>query len=64
MARRFNRPKAGGGHGFAQYSYGWSKIGVRINTKRVALAALKALYGSKAAGAAIREAQRVSGKDR
>ena len=40
MAQRFNRPKAAGGNGFAQYSYGWSKIGVRLSTKRVAVGAL------------------------
>lgn len=64
MAQRFSRPKATGGNGFAQYSYGWSKIGARISTKRVAVGALKALYGSKAARAAIRKAQEVSGKRR
>ena len=62
MAKRFSRPKATGGHGYAQYAYGWSKIGLRISTKRVAVGALKALYGSEAARAAIRTAQRVSGK--
>jgi hypothetical protein len=64
MAQRFSRPKATGGNGFAKYSYGWSEIGVKINTKRVAVGTLKALYGSKAARAAIREAQKVSGKNR
>ena len=60
-----SRPGAvSGGWGFAHYNYAWSRIGVRISTKRVALGALKALYGSRAANAAIREAQRVSGKDR
>jgi len=61
---RFNRPRATGGHGFAQYNYEWSKIGVRLSTKRVAVAALKALYGSRAARAAISAAQRASGKRR
>jgi hypothetical protein len=54
MAKRFSRPKATGGNGYAHYPHAWSKIGVRINTKRVAVRALKALYGSKAARAAIR----------
>jgi hypothetical protein len=61
---RFSRPKATGGRGFAHYDYEWSKIGLRISTKRVAVGALKALYGSRAAAAAIREAQRISGKNR
>ena len=61
---RFSRPKATRGRGFAHYDYEWSKIGLRISTKRVAVGALKALYGSRAAAAAIREAQRISGKER
>lgn len=61
---RFNRPSATGGRGFARYDYEWSNIGLRISTKRVAVAALKALYGSRAASAAIREAQRISGRNR
>jgi hypothetical protein len=61
---RFNRPTVTGGYSFARYDYKWSNIGTRISTKRVALGALKALYGAKAAGAAIREAERVSGKKR
>lgn len=61
---RFSRPKATGGRGFAHYDYEWSKIGLRISTKRVAVGALKALYGSRAAAGAIREAQRISGKNR
>jgi len=64
MAQRFNRPKATGGNGFAQYSYAWSRLGVRVSTKRVAVAALKAMYGSKAARAAILTAQKISGKQR
>jgi hypothetical protein len=55
---------ATGGRGFAHYDYEWSQIGLRISTKRVAVGALKALYGARAAAAAIREAQRVSGKKR
>jgi hypothetical protein len=62
--RRFSRPRATGGRGFAHYDYQWSEIGLRINTKRVAVGALKALYGTRAAAAAIREAQRVSRKKR
>lgn len=61
---RFNRPRARGGNGFARYDREWSKIGLRISTKRVAIGALKALYGSRAAAAAIRHAQKVSGKTR
>ena len=61
---RFNRPRVTGGRGFAHYDYKWSEIGLRISTKRVAMAALKAFYGVNAAKAAIREAQRVSGKKR
>ena len=61
---RFNRPTVTGGSSFARYDYVWAQIGIKINTKRVAMGALKALYGLKAANAAIREAQRVSGKDR
>ncbi len=61
---RFSRPRATGGRGFAHYDYEWSQIGLRIGTKRVAVGALKALYGPRAAAAAIREAQRVSGKKR
>ena len=61
---RFSRPKATGGRGFAHYDYEWSQIGLRISTKRVAIGALKALYGSRAASAAIRAAQKVSGKKR
>jgi hypothetical protein len=64
MAQRFSLPRATGGNGFARYSYGWSEIGVKISTKRVVVGALKALYGSKAARAAIRTAQEVSGKKR
>jgi hypothetical protein len=62
--RRFNRPGATGGNGYARYNYEWSQIGLRISTKRVAVGALKALYGSRAARAAIRAAQKVSGKKR
>jgi hypothetical protein len=62
--RRFSRPRATGGSGFARYDYQWSKIGLRISTKRIAVGALKALYGSRAASAAIRLAQKLSGKRR
>jgi hypothetical protein len=62
--RRFSRPTVTGGGGFAHYDYQWSQIGLRISTKRVAVGALKALYGPRAAAAAIREAQRVSRKTR
>jgi hypothetical protein len=61
---RFNRPTVTGGSAFARYDYKWSQIGIKISTKQVATAALKALYGVKAANAALREAERVSGKKR
>lgn len=61
---RFSRPAVTGGRGFAHYDYEWSQVGLRISTKRIAVGALKALYGPRAASAAIREAQRVSGKKR
>jgi hypothetical protein len=64
MPRRFNRPAATGGRGFARYDYKWANLGIRISTKRVAMGALKALYGIKAANAAIREAEKISGKVR
>jgi hypothetical protein len=58
---RFNRATVTGGTLHARYAYKWSEIGMRISTKRVAMGALKALCGVKAASAAIREAG-VSGK--
>ena len=61
---RFSRPRATGGRGFAHYDYAWSQIGLRISTKRVAMGALKALYGVQAARAAIRKAEQLSGKKR
>ena len=64
MPRRFNRPAATGGRAFARYDYVWANLGIKISTKRVALGALKALYGVKAANAAIRKAEEVSGKRR
>jgi hypothetical protein len=64
MAQRFSRPAATGGNAFARYNYEWSQVGVRINTKRVAIGALKALYGAEAARRAIRLAQRISRKRR
>ena len=64
MPRRFNRPAATGGRGFARYDYKWASLGIRISTKRVAMGALKALYGVRAALAAIRRAEEISGKRR
>ena len=61
---RFSPLIATGGRGFAFHDAEWSIIGLRMNTKRVASIALKALYGQRAAAAAIHEAQRVSGKKR
>ena len=62
--RRFNRLTVTGGTSFARYDYKWSQFGIKISSKRVAMGALKALYGVKAANAAIREAEHVSGKKR
>ena len=61
---QFRPRKATGDRGFTHYDYEWSIIGLRLSTKQVAVGALKGLYGSRAAAAAIREAQRVSGKKR
>jgi hypothetical protein len=61
---RFNRASVAGATLHARYAYKWSEIGIRISTKSVAMGALKALYGVKAANAAIREAEKVSGKKR
>jgi hypothetical protein len=49
---------------FARYDYRWANLGIRISTKRLAMGALKALYGVKAANAAIRTAEEISGKKR
>ena len=57
-------PTVTGATSFARYDYKWSQLGLKISTKRVAMGALKALYGVKAANAAIREAEKVSGKKR
>lgn len=62
--KRFNRPTTTGGSSYARYAYKWSQIGLRISTKHLAFAGLKALYGVRAAEAAIREARRVSRKKR
>jgi hypothetical protein len=64
MARRFSLPTVTGASSFARYDYKWSQIGLKISTKRIAIGSLKALYGVKAANAAIREAERASGKKR
>ena len=64
MPRRFSRPAATGGMAFARYDYRWANLGIRISTKRLAMGALKALYGVKAANAAIRTAEEISGKKR
>jgi len=60
--RTFAHARAAGGMAFAWYNYRWSHIGAYMSTKRVAIGALKALYGVRAANAAIHEAERVSGK--
>ena len=64
MARRFSLPTVTGASSYARYDYKWSQIGLRISTKRIAMGALKALYGVKAANAAMRAAEQVSGKKR
>jgi len=64
MARRFSLLTVKGATGFAQYDYKWSRIGLKISTKQIAIGALKALYGEKAARGAIREAERLSGRKR
>ena len=33
MPRRFNRPAATGGNGFARYDYKWANLGIRISTE-------------------------------
>jgi hypothetical protein len=60
--RRFNRPIAAGieSPAFARYGTRITQAGVKLDTFRVALGALKAIYGGKAAWAAIREARRVT----
>lgn len=60
--RRFSRPIAAGieAPAFARYGTRITQAGVKLNTFRVAVGALKALYGNKAAWAAIREARRVT----
>jgi len=57
-------PTVTGATSHAQYDWKWSNFGIRISTKHVAWGALKAMYGVKAARAAIREAEKVSGKKR
>jgi hypothetical protein len=62
--KRINHPKATGGKALAQYGYKWARISAKLDVKRVAVQALTAMYGKAAARAAIREAQRVSGRTR
>jgi len=64
MARRFSLTASKGGTSKAHYDWTWAQFTVKITTKQVAIGALRALYGAKAANAAIREAERVSGKKR
>lgn len=59
---RYNRPKAIGGKVTLRYNRVWAEFRILVRTKRVAIAALKELYGDKATWAAIRKAQAVSGK--
>jgi hypothetical protein len=60
--KRFNRPRAAGidAPAYARYGRILTQAGVKLDTFNVALAALKAMYGSKAAWAAIREARRIT----
>jgi hypothetical protein len=60
--KTFNRPSATGGTGYAHYDREWSEMGLHKRTERVAFAALRAIYGARAARAAIREAKKISGK--
>jgi hypothetical protein len=62
--KRINHPKATGGKALAQYGYKWARISAKLDVKRLAVQALTAMYGKTAASAAIREAQRVSGRTR
>jgi len=64
MTTKIMHPRASGGMAFAWFNYRWSHIGAYMSTKRVAFGALKALYGERAANAAIRVAKRISGKKR
>ncbi len=64
MPRRFSLPTVTGGSSYARYDYKWSQMGIKISTKRIAMGALKALYGVKGANAAIRAAEAASGKKR
>lgn len=59
---RFNRPRAAGidAPAYARYERVFTKAGVKLDTFNVALGALEAMYGTKAANAAIREARRIT----
>jgi hypothetical protein len=61
-AKRFSRPRATGidSPSFARYGSKYTKAGVKLDTFRVALGALKAIYGDKAAWAAIRTARKIT----
>ena len=60
--KRHVKPAAVGGRGFGHFNAVWSELGVRTKTTRVVRQGLKALYGTKAAAAAIRKAEEISGK--
>ena len=62
MTKRVNHPKATGGKALAEYGYKWATVSAKLDVRRVAVQALTAMYGVKAARAAIAEARRVSGK--
>jgi hypothetical protein len=59
---RFNRPKSAGigSPVSARYNKVLSKVTVTLDTYRLALGALKALYGDKAANKAIRMARKTT----
>jgi len=62
--KRINHPRATGGKALAEYGYKWARISARLSVKYVAVQALTAMYGKRAARAAIQEAWRVSGRTR
>ncbi len=62
--KRINHPRATGGQALAEYGYKWATISARLSVKHIAVQALAAMYGERAARAAIREARRVSRRTR
>jgi hypothetical protein len=62
--KRINHSKLTGGHALASYGYKWAAISARLGVKHLAMQALTAMDGPRAARAAIREARRVSRQPR